>query len=98
MSGLDDLQRRVGEWGKQTFPHSTKGSIIAHLKREVEELEAATNSRQDREECADVLLLLLHLAHRFGFSLQAEAERKFAECLTRQWEKPDREGVSEHKR
>lgn len=98
MSSLDDLQRRVGEWGKQTFPHSTRSSIIAHLRREAEELDAATNSREDREECADILLLLLHLAHRMGFSLQEAAGRKFGQCLVREWMPPDEEGVSEHKR
>ncbi len=98
MSSLDDLQWRVGEWAKQTFPHSTRYSIIEHLNREVMELSDSVDSDTDREECADVLLLLLHLAHRFGFSLLEEAEQKFHVCLTREWAEPDAQGVSEHKR
>ena len=49
-------------------------------------------------ESADILLLLLHLAHGGGFSLLGEAHAKFAEVRERQWGAPDAAGVVEHLR
>lgn len=36
-----ELQRELGEWARATFPHGTSESILAHLKEEIGELEAA---------------------------------------------------------
>lgn len=97
---MDDLQQRVGEWGRKTFPHATSDSILKHLREEVDELEAAlkSESREDiAEECSDVLLMLLHLAHRQGFSLRMSADWKLAVCQQREWLPPDESGVSRHK-
>ena len=86
------IQKTVGEWGCETFSKATNTTIIAHLKREVNELEDDC----DPEEAADCLLLLLHLAHREKFDLLAEAQKKFAINKKRKWGEPDSEGVVEH--
>lgn len=74
---MDDLQKQVGLWGLATFPEATRESIFAHLREEVDELVTAPGGGATAEEAADCLLLLLHIAHRGGFSLYGEALRKF---------------------
>jgi NTP pyrophosphatase (non-canonical NTP hydrolase) len=96
-------QERVGQWGQETFPQSTPRTIVAHLGREVRELEVevlADHPDADAvaEEAADCLLLLYHLAHRFGFSLHDATAVKFSQVKARAWGKPDAEGVVEHVR
>ena len=103
MTDLDDLQRRVAEWGNRTFPDSTRRSKLRHLVREVYELQRETSLVEHRpariaEEAADCLLLLLHICAEQGLSLAAAAEAKFAVVQTRAWGAPDEHGVVEHVR
>lgn len=91
MSELDTFQSKVGTWGHATFPQSTPGSILAHLTDEVSELKGAWETlrfddMEDAEEAADCLLLLLHYAHRRGFSLFDAAVVKAAINERRKWE------------
>jgi NTP pyrophosphatase (non-canonical NTP hydrolase) len=98
---MNDFQNRVGMWAESVFTRATPGSIVAHLRREVEELGAATHLgpwEDEVEEAADCLLLLLHLAHKRGYSLLAAATAKFGENQQRRWGQPDAEGVVEHVR
>lgn len=101
-----DAQTRIGQWGNRTFPLSTPLSIVAHLRREVVELEDEiiratsplfeTNPGAVQEEAADCLMLLYHLAHRLGFDLHDAAEVKCSINQQRTWGEPDAEGVVEH--
>lgn len=93
-SDMDDLQKRVAEWGETTFPESTEERTLAHLKDEVEnELHAGC----DVEEYADVCLLLMHALHRFrGVSLREICERKFAINQEREWGPINDRGFREH--
>lgn len=112
-AGLDHFQGKVGAWGTRTFPKSYRVSKARHLLREAGEVlvEAATLEEAEAwgkdsdgyrlrlaEECADVFLILLHIAHAEGFSLAAAARQKFTEVQTRQWGAPDATGVVEHVR
>ena len=87
------FQLEVGEWANETFPKATNKTIIAHMKREIVELENAQNIG---EECADIYHMLLHLAYRNGFDLYSAARAKFKTNKLRKWGKPDHEGVVEH--
>lgn len=91
---FDDFQREVGEWQARTFPESTRGTVAAHLGREVEELRESG----DPEEIADCLLLLIAYAGKAGVSLMDLARRKFEVCKARKWGEPDAQGVREHVR
>ena len=76
---MKELQKQIGEWGVETFPTATNRSIAQHLLEEADEVENAAKNQGIglMEECADVLLLLLHLAHRNGFDLEQAARQKF---------------------
>jgi NTP pyrophosphatase (non-canonical NTP hydrolase) len=98
---LQDWQDEVGEWGDRTFTKSTPLSVLAHFRREIVELHKAhdeTDRLAAREEAADCVMLLLHYAHKQGFSLEQALNDKFAICRDRKWKEPDAEGVCEHVR
>lgn len=91
---LDDIQHEVGTWGDRTFPASTSNSVIAHFLREVKEFV----DEPSPEEAADCLILLLHHAHKNGYSLNRALKDKFAVNRARTWGMPDAQGVVEHVR
>lgn len=94
---MDGFQREVGEWADRTFPRSDWFSICGHLREEATELSEALGATahdqkadaEARTEAADCLLLLLHLAHKEGFDLLAEARAKHAVNVARTWETDD---------
>ena len=87
MKSLDELQREIGEWGDATFPMSTIDSVMSHLSEEfVEFFDDWRNGRDEQEiEAADCLVLLMHYAHKNGFSLSDAVERKMSINRTRTW-------------
>ncbi len=93
---LDDCQYEIGVWGDATFPRSTPKSVVAHLRREMQELVEETDPVKRRDECADVLMLICQLAHKEGWSLQSALRDKFAINQRREWGEPDDEGVVSH--
>lgn len=111
MSLSSTFQDRVSAWGRVTFPHSTPTSIVMHLTDETGGLreavslaELATGTREDRqarlpavrEEAADVYLMLLHLADRYGFDLEEAAREKFAIVQTRTYGTDSGRGYTRH--
>ena len=111
MSHPYTFQNKVAGWGRVTFPHATPTSIVLHLTDETGELreavslaELATGTREDRaarlpavrEEAADVYLLLLHLADRYGFDLEEAAREKFAIVQTRTYTTDSGRGYIRH--
>lgn len=93
---LDGLQDEWGAWSSATFPHQTKASILAHLRREIDELEAAETPAEHCEEIADVQGLLFSLAHLLTVDLRGEARRKLEINRGRTWGEPNAEGFCEH--
>ena len=90
------LVEEVGMWADKTFPESTPESMIEHIKREVKELEEADGKKELGEEMADIVLILMHLAHRKKIHLYGEIMGKFKVCKERTWGKPDAQGVRRH--
>lgn len=90
---LRDLQSEVGSWADETFPHSTPETIVFHLRDEV---DSELTPEAEPEEAADVLLLLLHYAHKRDFDLISAAQEKFEVNRSRHWGEPDERGVSVH--
>lgn len=81
---FDALQAAHSRWATETFPGETMEEVLAHLAKEVGELQEAPASTG---EFADCFLLLLHAARRQGVDLLEEAQRKFNLCKVRVWEK-----------
>lgn len=87
---------RMTDWAEQNFPQRTNHSILTHMRREIDEIEAHPD---DIEEWADVLLLFMHGMRERGINstqLTHALEEKFAKNQARKWGKPDEHGVVEH--
>jgi len=92
INDLDDLQQRIGEWAKTTFPLGTPDSVTAHFVKEAKEFADS----QDPMEAADCVIMLLNHAYRSDYSLVDAIEAKFDIIQNRQWGEPDENGVVEH--
>ena len=93
---LDELVAEIGAWQDATFCPDGEyrgAGIVAHLRKEIEEL--AANPR-DMEEVADCVLLLIHLARQNGGGLEAAVRRKHEINKARRWGKPGPDGSIEH--
>lgn len=89
-----DLQRETGTWAEETFQYQTDGPVITHLIKEVDEFLKS----RDPVEAADIVLILMHYAHRNKFDLLALARMKFEQNQLRKWGPPGPDGVIEHVR
>ena len=92
---LEDLIDDIQDWQLNTFPVSTLESKFAHLEREVVELGKDLTSAS---EIADCLFLLIGLARTQGYDISRILRDKFIVNKSRQWGKPDANGVVEHVR
>lgn len=79
---FEELRYEATRWQRRTFPNESIGSILAHLREELKELEDAPG---DAHEQADVLLLLIALADRTGVDLVEAAKDKLEICKRRKW-------------
>lgn len=109
---IDQFQLEVGEWSDETFGTSSD-EIKRHLADEIIELVGPKHMQfalekylkkhpdgeeiDNEEESGDVLLLLLHLAHKEKFSLLEAAQQKQTINLGREWLPADENGVIRHK-
>ncbi len=96
MNHFPDLFAEVCQWQKATFRDATPRSKIAHLRKEVEEL----NQRPDDDhEYADCMLLLIGAWGARGKSaaeLVQACRDKLDINRARKWGRPDQSGVVEH--
>lgn len=93
-------QQDCGRWSEKTFPKSTPESIASHLLEEVDEIFIAvkeSDNVQTAFEIADVMLLLIHLAHKLDIDLGLAVIDKFQKNKNRQWEtEPNEKGYFKH--
>lgn len=96
---MDQLFRETIDWQRKTFG-SNRGPLpqLHHLEKEIRELKA---SPSDPQEYADAFILLFGAAAEAGFSyndiLNAISD-KLEINKAREWGKPDKNGVVEHRR
>lgn len=90
------LQEEVATWQAETFPGSEIPSKIAHLKKEVVELDQSITAEGIAQESADCLLLLYGIASLGGFNLEYETWKKLQINRRRTWGEADADGVVEH--
>jgi dATP/dGTP diphosphohydrolase len=95
--GIQGLQDQLKAWSDETFgSHERRLGMIAHLKRECDEL---AEDPGDIKEMADCFLLLLDIAAHGGYSvadLMKAASAKFTECKKRKWGSVQEDGSVEH--
>jgi hypothetical protein len=60
---LRAIYERVTSWQRRTFPHQTAAGLLAHMRLELKEIEAAPH---DIEERADMAILAMALVDRSG--------------------------------
>jgi hypothetical protein len=104
---FESLLIDVMKWQTETFGEATPLSKIRHLQKETDELADDLISSPYhgpenvmlRHEYADNFLLLFGSAMSAGFTFKdiIDAMREKLEiCKTREWGKPDKDGVVEH--
>ena len=99
MKTLAGWQAEIGAWAVQTFgPGVRFRQHVEHIRRELYELSGEVTDDRVAEEMADVLSLLLAMAHRRGIDLEAALASKFAVNRKRKWGEPNADGVIEHVR
>lgn len=96
MSSLPPMTDEVVEWVSEIFPDRHPMHTTIKMVEEVSELMDAvfTGGRNVGEECADVLILLLDIAHLTGVDLHREFKNKMAVNRNRKWVK--RNGALKH--
>ena len=96
---MNELQRTIGHWAAETFPHHTADSIFAHLQEEIGELEDAIDA-DDRdqigENIADVLILVLTLGDYLSIAAGDAVAAKHAINLKRTWDYDRATGYHRH--
>ena len=86
----------VVEWVSELLPNRHPMSTATKMVEEVSELLDAvfTGSGNVGEECADILILLLDVAHLKGVNLSQEFEAKMSINRNRKW--IERNGALKH--
>lgn len=93
------LQSSIAKWQRETFPGGTSRAKFAHLREEIEELDAAIQSYSAnfiRHELADCFILLCGIASVENIDLYAAAVNKMAINANRKWGTPNENGVIHH--
>lgn len=91
------LCQEVASWGDRMFPDSTTVSVGLHLKKEIKELLEADNPDDEALELADVLMLIIHYAHKRRIDILLNCWNKFEIVKRREWVLQS-DGTHEHKR
>jgi hypothetical protein len=90
---LEHLQKKLGDWGKETFPEADEVSVLKHLQSEVaKELYEGCNI----DELADVGILLCQLATHRKLSLLDLMVAKHQVNKKRKWGPKNEQGFWEH--
>jgi hypothetical protein len=93
---VEDLQDQLKDWTEKQFPSRTTGSILAHLRKEIDEIES---DPKDVTEYSDAQMLLMDCASRNGINF-ADVFRycpvKLEINKSRTWGEPNEQGFVEH--
>lgn len=90
---LQKFQKELHNWQLKTFPQSTLLSKLAHLKKEVIELD---QNPTDGYEMADIIMLVCGMAAIEGIDISSVLQEKFEINKNRKWGTPDKDGVVLH--
>ena len=96
MNELKELQLDLFNWAEKTFYEPTIETVMAHCKEEIDEVLADPT---DIMEWADVLMIYLHGAQIYGYSIDKiylAMLDKFEIIKKRDWLPPDEKGIIRH--
>ncbi len=98
------IQRNIAKWSRKQFPYQSSTSKFKHFEKEVQELRdeisksAFKLSANLPKELADCGILLFGIADLYRVDLHKEMKSKLKINKKRKWHKPDKDGVSYHKK
>lgn len=102
---LDTVCAEIRAWQAETFTQPSLSGAVAHLSKEMAEIEAAlggAGTHEGRahmaEELGDGVFLILQAMTILGADPATVLEHKLAKNKARRWGKPDADGVVEHVR
>lgn len=93
---LETLRIKIKRWSEKEFGSQRLRGIIAHLRREVRELE---NNPRNLEEFADCQMLLMDALTQAGYNmdeLKGAVDCKLEINKKRNWKEPNEDGSVEH--
>lgn len=88
-----NLIKEITDWSTKQFPNATPQGLAEHLFSEAEEL---VNNPTDKEEMADIFMLLAHVVHKTGTDIIKAVEEKLEKNKQRKWGKENEKGFIEH--
>lgn len=91
---IEELQRIISEWADEVFPDRTVRGSLAKLM--TEELPELCTNLTDPDEYADVVIMVLDLAHQMGIDVQRAVLRKMEINRTRVWKRDPDSGFYKH--
>jgi len=100
---IEDIEKEVLEWHRETFPNATDEAIDDKLQEEVAELNGEIYFGDDKgkkaNEIADVCIVSIAMLARMHTSLSAIIAAKLAVNKARTWgpEQPDGNRIKESK-
>lgn len=98
----NDLQYDQVQWSKATFPDEQVWGLLAHLKKEIDEIAGTIGNGsvpELAEEFADAYLLLIDAAGRCEIAaseIMTAAREKLEVNKRRKWGPLNADGFSEH--
>jgi NTP pyrophosphatase (non-canonical NTP hydrolase) len=103
---MQELQRDIGTWAEETFPDQTDLTIVDHLQEEAAELWHVAQASEHKpggvplsdfeDGIADVLILVLCLAHRLSIDPSRVVAAKMDTNRKRTWELDPVRGYHRH--
>lgn len=93
MSDIQQLTAKVVEWADSVFPERRPESALLKLFEEVGEL---VKDPSDGSEYADIMIMMLDLAHMHNIDIEMETLVKLEINRTRNWAK-SKTGTLQHK-
>ena len=95
MTSLRGLQKEIAAWADSLIPERTAQNAIAKLM--LEEIPELLLNPSDELEYADVVILVLDIAHLQGINIEQAVMKKMAINRGREWAVDPATGLMKHK-
>jgi NTP pyrophosphatase (non-canonical NTP hydrolase) len=79
------MQDKIGLWADAQFPDRTVFTTLTKLFEEIGEF--VKSGLKEPDEFADIVILVLDIAHQRGIDVEAATEAKMQVNMNRKWER-----------